>query len=78
MMNDIFPTSYGRTDGKVTALKALDGWILRSLRGPAWFWNHVTKEWDISCVSGFRADSPCYVMSQKEALRLLPEIEPVK
>jgi hypothetical protein len=76
-MNDIYPSSYGRTDGLVSAFKLKTGWVLRSIRGPAWFWNCVSRSWDISCVTGFRADAPQYVMSEAEALELLPSLAPV-
>lgn len=75
---NIFPIEYGRSDGKVVAIKTKNGWILRCVRGPTWFWNHQTKAWDVSHRSGFRADAPHYVMPEKEALELLATIEPVE
>lgn len=74
---NIFPTSYGREDGKVTALKVDGGWVLRSIRGPAWFWNHQTQRWDVSCVTGFRVETPSYVLPEEKALGLLPTLEPM-
>ncbi len=74
---DIFPTMFGRKDGKITAIKLSSGWVLRCIRGPAWFWNHTTNTWDISCISGFRSDEHKYVMTQDEALSILKTLIPV-
>lgn len=78
MPQDIFPTSYGRKDGHVVALRMDESWLLRSTLGPAWFWNHVEKKWVINTTPGFDLDTPEFRMTAEVALGLLPTIEPVK
>jgi hypothetical protein len=79
MDNDIFPTTYGRTDGQVTAFKYSEGWVLRSVRGPAWFWNHQTGAWDISIHLDLREPETAarYLLPMGAALKILPTLAPV-
>jgi len=39
-------TTYTREDG-VCLIKSMNHWWLRSICGPAWFWNPSTAEWEI-------------------------------
>lgn len=73
----IFVSEYSRTDGRVRAIRMGDKWALRSIFGPAWFWNRETETWDISSAPGFRADAPRYLLTLPQVLKLLPIISPV-
>lgn len=75
----VHATSYGRTDGKVTAVKVHDGeWVLRCVRGPAWFWNFDTREWTICTTLDMNSKSftKHYIRTEQEVLALLPTLEP--
>lgn len=74
---NFYPSQFDRDDGKVTAIRRNDGeWCLRSIRGPAWFWNMQTNSWDIATGS-FKLDAPEYGTHLGNALTLLVSLDPV-
>jgi hypothetical protein len=68
-------TQYEREDG-VTMFRChdRDGWIIRSILGPAWFWDPNLNVWVV--VSAYATDyfSRCCV-TEKQGLKLLETIQ---
>ncbi len=75
---NIYISSYERDDGKVTAIKTRDGWILRCIWGASWFWNFSDKKWVISTTPGLDIHTKDYLLNHSQAINILSIIEPVK
>lgn len=70
----IFPTQFGREDGKIVAICVKnDKWILRSICDPSWFWNKKINDWEIYHTAHYSADCS---LTKDEALSLLPTLDP--
>jgi len=69
-----FYTQVDREDGRITALKTEGGWMLRTIAGPAWFWNFNESRWVI-VTSDPDLTSPDFVQPISLVLDLLETLE---
>lgn len=69
----IIITQYEREDGVVLlrCREPRDKWILRTILGPAWFWNPVEDRWIISLKLD---DYTQFCLSEKDGLELLKTV----
>lgn len=71
------PTEYQNAVTGVTALKMGAGyWALRSICGPAFFWNFKTKEWVIHTLMA--KDSDPFIRNEETALQALDTVQPYR
>lgn len=69
----IIVSEYTREDG-VQAIRIKEGqWVLRSILGPAWFWDVTINDWQISTMRGFQLES--FAMTVDKALTLLAVVK---
>jgi hypothetical protein len=68
-------SEYRREDNKVSAFEHGDGWILRCVYGPAYFWDPKAGQWD-SRWDVMKGSKSRYEVSFSDMVDLLKTLKP--